>query len=355
VTKHSLEETAQALVAAGKGILAADETVPTISKRFEALGIQSTAESRRAYREMLVMTPELSKFVSGVILYDETIRQADGRGTPLAEAITRAGIMPGIKVDTGARPLAACPGETVTEGLDGLRNRLEEYQAMGVRFAKWRAVIRISDHLPSHTCVEVNAHALGRYAALCQEQGLVPIVEPEVLMDGTHSLARTEEVTARVLERVFSALYAQRVSLEGMLLKPNMVIPGKESGEHASAVAVATATLRVLRRHVPAAVPGIVFLSGGQDEREATAHLHAMNISPEKGPWRVSFSYGRALQDPAMEAWGGRASSIQDGQQALHHRARCNSAACLGTYDESIEKDAVAAGMAPQKARWSDD
>ena len=353
--KHSLEETAQALVAKGKGILAADETVPTISKRFEALGIQSTAESRRAYREMLVMTPDLSRFVSGVILYDETIRQADGHGTPLAEAITRAGIMPGIKVDTGAKPLAACPDETVTEGLDGLRDRLKEYQSIGARFAKWRAVIRVSDHLPSETCVEVNAQALGRYAALCQEQGLVPIVEPEVLMDGTHSLARAEQVTAAVLERVFHALYTQRVSLEGMLLKPNMVVPGKESAERASVAAIATATLRVLSRHVPAAVPGIVFLSGGQDERRATAHLNAMNASSATHTWRVSFSYGRALQDPALEAWGGRASGVQAGQQALVHRARCNSAASLGTYDESIETDTAEAGIASHRAQWSDD
>jgi fructose-bisphosphate aldolase class I len=355
VTKHSLEETAQALVAPGKGILAADETVPTITKRFDALGIASTVESRRAYRAMLATTPDLSRFVSGVILYDETIRQADDRGDPLPQVMTRAGIMPGIKVDTGAKPLAACPGETVTEGLDGLRDRLQEYRALGARFAKWRAVIRVSDHLPSDTCVEVNAHGLGRYAALCQEQGLVPIVEPEVLMDGTHSLARAEEVTARVLERVFHALYAQRVSLEGMLLKPNMVVPGKESSERASVAAVATATLRVLRRHVPAAVPGIVFLSGGQDERRATAHLNAMNVGPETRPWRATFSYGRALQDPALEAWAGRASGVQAGQRALYHRARCNSAASLGTYDESMERDTAEAGTAPHKAHWSDD
>ena len=357
MTKYDLEETARALVAAGKGILAADESVSTITKRFDTLHIPSTAETRRAYREMLFTTQDLARFISGVILYDETIRQTTERGEKLAEALTHAGIMPGIKVDTGAKPLAACPGETVTEGLDGLRDRLQEYLGMGARFAKWRAVIRVSDSLPSDTCVDVNAHALGRYAALCQEAGLVPIVEPEVLMDGTHTLARAEEVTGRVLERVFQALSTQRVALEGMLLKPNMVVPGKESPEPASVAAVATATLRVLRRHVPAAVPGIVFLSGGQDERTASAHLNAMNAGPDVRPWRVSFSYGRALQDAALEAWGGRASGVEAGQQALHHRARCNSAASLGRYDESMERDTADVAMAPQsrRAHWSDD
>jgi fructose-bisphosphate aldolase, class I len=355
VTKHGLEGTAQALVAVGKGILAADETVSTISKRFEALRIPSTAETRRAYREMLFTTPGLSEFVSGVIMYDETIRQADGRGDRLAEVLPRAGIVSGIKVDTGAKPLAACPGETVTEGLDGLRDRLKEYRALGARFAKWRAVIRVSDHLPSDACLEANAQALGRYAALCQEQELVPIVEPEVLMDGTHTLARAEEVTGQVLDRVFRALHTQRVSLEGMLLKPNMVVPGKDCPEHASVAEVATATLRVLRRHVPAAVPGIVFLSGGQDERRATAHLNAVNAGPGTRPWRVSFSYGRALQDPALTAWGGRPSGVQAGQQALYHRARCNGAACLGTYDEAMERDVGEAEMPAARVHWFDD
>jgi fructose-bisphosphate aldolase class I len=355
VTKHDLEETARALVAPGKGILAADESVSTITKRFDTLHIPSTAETRRAYREMLFTTPDLTRFVSGVILYDETIRQVTQRGEKLAEVLAHAGIMPGIKVDTGAKPLAACPGETVTEGLDGLRERLQEYQAMGARFAKWRAVIRVSDSLPSGTCVEVNAHALARYAALAQEAGLVPIVEPEVLMDGTHSLARAEDVTGEVLARVFQALSTQRVVLEGMLLKPNMVVPGKECPEPASVAAVAAATLRVLRRHVPAAVPGIVFLSGGQDDRKATAHLNAMNTAPEIRPWRVSFSYGRALQDPAIEAWGGRASGVKAGQQALHHRARCNSAATLGEYDESMEQDTADVAVVSRRALWSDD
>jgi fructose-bisphosphate aldolase class I len=353
--KHNLEETARALVAGGKGILAADETVPTISKRFDGRGIPSTAETRRAYREMLFTTPELSKFVSGVIMHDETIRQVTQRSERLAEALARAGITPGIKVDSGAKPLAACPGETVTEGLDGLRDRLQEYQTMGARFAKWRAVIHVSDHLPSDTCVEVNAQALGRYAALCQEAGLVPIVEPEVLMDGTHPLARSEAVTSKVLERVFHALYLQRVSVEGMLLKPNMVAPGTNCPEQTSVAAVTAATLRVLRRHVPAAVPGIVFLSGGQDERTATEHLNSMNAAPDSRPWPVSFSYGRALQDPALEAWGGRASGVQAGQQALVHRARCNSAAALGNYDESMERDTARVARASNRGHPSDD
>jgi fructose-bisphosphate aldolase class I len=335
VTQHSLEETAQALVAAGKGILAADESVKTMSKRFDARGIASTPESRRAYRQMLFTTPGLSQFISGTILFDETIHQADDGGVPLAQLLTRAGILAGIKVDLGAKPLAACPGETVTEGLDGLRDRLKEYRTMGARFAKWRAVIHVSDHLPSETCMETNAHALARYAALCQEEQLVPIVEPEVLMDGTHTLARAEQVTGNVLERVFRALRLQRVALEGMLLKPNMVVPGKESREHASVASVAAATLRVLRRNVPAAVPGIVFLSGGQSERQATAHLNAMNASAEPRPWRLSFSYGRALQDGALTAWAGRSTAA--GHRALYHRAQCNSAACLCAYDEAME------------------
>jgi fructose-bisphosphate aldolase class I len=338
VAQYSLEETAQALLVPGKGILAADETVKTLSRRFDALGIPSTEESRRDYREMLFTTPDLSRFISGAILYDETIRQTDPRGVPLAQVLFRAGILPGIKVDTGAKPLAACPGETVTEGLDGLRDRLKEYRTMGARFAKWRAVIHVGDHLPSDTCIAANVHALGRYAALCQEEGLVPIVEPEVLMDESHSLGRSEDVTGRVLERLFRALRMHRVALEGMLLKPNMVVPGKDSPAQAPVEAVATATLRVLARNVPPAVPGIVFLSGGQEAQEATVHLNAMNAGPVKPPWRVSFSYGRALQDPAMAAWGGRAAGVQAAQQALHHRARCNSAAALGMYREAMEQ-----------------
>jgi fructose-bisphosphate aldolase class I len=349
VTTPSIEETAQALVAAGKGILAADESLSTIGKRFGPLGIPSTAETRRAYREMLFATPGLSQFISGVILFDETIRQAGDAGR-LAEMLSRTGIMPGIKVDTGAKPLASCPGETVTEGLDGLRERFQEYRALGARFAKWRGVIHVGDHLPSDTCVEANAHALGRYAALCQEQGLVPIVEPEVLMDGPHTLARAGDVTSLVLDRVFHELHVQRVLLEGILLKPNMVVPGAECPEQASVTEVATATLRVLRRHVPAAVPGIVFLSGGQDERHATAHLNAMNTDSGPRPWRLSFSYGRALQDSAIKAWGGRPAGVQAGQRALYHRARCNGAASLGSYRESMEREGQEAPMPTARA-----
>ena len=332
-----IEETAQALVSDGKGILAADESIGTMTRRLEARGIASTPESRRAYRDMLFGTPDLGRFISGVILFDETIRQRDGSGVRFAEVLARAGIIPGIKVDLGAGPLAACPGETVTEGLDGLRRRLEEYRALGARFAKWRAVIHVSDELPSATCVDVNAHALARYAALCQEQALVPIVEPEVLMDGTHSLVRAEAVTDAVLDRVFRALRRQRVSLEQMLLKPNMVVPAKQCPQRASVAEVATATLRVLTRNVPAAVPGIVFLSGGQGEREATEHLNAMNSVAALLPWRLSFSYGRALQDSALAAWGGLASRVPAGQQALHQRARLNSAAAQGTYSPAME------------------
>jgi len=339
MSTNGLEETVQALLAPGKGILAADETVGTISKRFESLGIVSTEESRRTYRELLFSPPGLSEFISGVILYDETIRQKNSREVPLADAMAREGIIPGIKVDTGAKPLAGCPDEKVTEGLDGLRERLQEYRELGARFAKWRAVILIKDQLPSETCMEVNAQALGRYAALCQEQGLVPIVEPEVLMDGNHTAARAEEVTGAVLDRVFRALYIQRVALEGMLLKPNMIVAGKDCREQSSVEEVATATLRCLRRHVPPAVPGIVFLSGGQKEQLATEHLNVMNTVPDVCPWRLTFSYGRALQDPALAAWGGRASGVSLGQQALYHRARCNSAASLGSYEVSMETE----------------
>jgi fructose-bisphosphate aldolase class I len=342
---HDLEETAQALVVEGKGLLAADETVRTLNKRFDPRGIPSTAETRRDYREMLITTPGVSQFISGIILQDETIRQTNARGEPLVQLVSRAGMIPGIKVDAGAQPLAACPGETVTEGLDGLRGRLKEYEALGARFAKWRAVIHVSDHLPSDTCLDVNAHALARYAALCQEAGLVPIVEPEVLMDGGHSLARAEDVTGRVLDRVFRALGKQRVWLEGMLLKPNMVVPGKDAADQASVEAVAVATWRVLRRHVPAAVPGVVFLSGGQGERQATAHLHAINAGADERPWRLTFSFARALQDSALTAWGGRASGVQAGQQVFYQRARCNGAAALGKYDASMEKEGAEAEM----------
>lgn len=334
---RNLEQTARALVADGKGILAADETVGTITKRFDALSIHSTEDSRRTYREMLFATPGAGEFISGVIMYDETIRQKSVDGRPLADVLVRQGIIPGIKVDTGAKPLAGSPDETITEGLDGLRERLKQYDAMGARFAKWRAVLHIADALPSPVGLSTNAHALARYAALCQEQGLVPIVEPEVLMDGSHTLEQCEEVTNRVLHAVFLALFEQGAKLEAMLLKPNMVIAGKACPKQASVQEVATATVRCLRRHVPAAVPGIVFLSGGQSDVLATAHLNAINRIAAHKPWKMSFSYGRALQDAALATWHGRPENMKDGQQAFYHRAKCNGAASTGTYTEAME------------------
>ncbi len=337
MTSHALESVALTLVAEGKGILAADESTRTLTTRFDALGIQSTEQSRRIYREMLFTSPGIAEFISGVIMYDETIRQKSSGGTPLAEVLAAQGILAGIKVDSGAKPLAGSPDETVTEGLDGLRDRLSAYRAMGARFAKWRAVIHISEALPSAACVNANAHALARYAALCQEQQIVPIVEPEVLMDGSHTIARCEDVTDAVLHAVFHALLDQRVALEAMLLKPNMVIAGKDSARQPSVEEVATATLRCLRRHVPAAVPGIVFLSGGQSAGLATAHLNAINRLPGAKPWKLSFSYGRALQDPALQAWHGQDEGLAAGRQALHRRASLNGAASVGTYTDEME------------------
>jgi len=339
------------LVARGKGILAADETVPTLTRRFDALGIESTHQSRRTYREMLFTFPGAAEFLSGVIMQDETIRQKNGRGIPLAEVLSKQGIMPGIKVDTGAKPLAGSHGETVTEGLDGLRDRLKEYVGLGARFAKWRAVIHIDQNLPTRACISANAHALARYAMLCQEQELVPIVEPEVLMGGAHTIERCEEVTGGVLHAVFNALIEQGVSLEAMLLKPNMIVAGKECHQSPSVLDVATATLRCLTRHVPAAVPGIVFLSGGQDEQIATAHLDAINRLPWPKPWTISFSYGRALQDPALEAWHGHDEGLAAGQQALALRARCNSAAALGAYTSEMEQGFLEPGGPPHRRR----
>jgi fructose-bisphosphate aldolase class I len=352
---HDLDRIAATLVADGKGILAADETVSTLTKRFDTLGIQSTEQSRRTYREMLFTAPGAEKFISGVIMHDETIRQTSSRGMPLAEVLASRQILPGIKVDTGAKPLAGASGESVTEGLDGLRDRLVTYRAMGARFAKWRAVIRIADALPSPACVSANAHALARYAALCQEQHLVPIVEPEVLIDGSHMIQRCEEVTGAVLHAVFNALSDQGVSLEGMLLKPNMVIAGKECPRSVSRHEVATATLRCLRRHVPAAVPGIVFLSGGQEDRVATAYLDAINRLSGPKPWKISFSYGRALQDAALEAWHGRDENLTAGQQALHHRARCNGAASVGTYSDEMDFGPAEAGSPAHRREWHED
>jgi fructose-bisphosphate aldolase class I len=352
---EDLESVALTLVADGKGILAADETVPTLTRRFDTLGIQSTELSRRTYREMLFTSPDAAEFISGVIMYDETIRQKSSTGAPLAEALAVQGILPGIKVDTGAKPLAGSPDETVTEGLDGLRDRLREYRGMDARFAKWRAVIHVTDALPSSACVSANAHALARYARLCQEQELVPIVEPEVLMDGSHTIKRCEEVTGIVLHAVFHALFQQGVALEGMLLKPNMVLAGKGCPRQASVEEVATATLRCLRRHVPAAVPGIVFLSGGQSARLATAHLNAINRLPGPKPWKISFSYGRALQDPALEAWHGRDENLAAGQKALYRRARSNGAASVGKYKDEMEVASSSADDPPHRRDWRDD
>jgi fructose-bisphosphate aldolase, class I len=355
MTCRDLESIALALVAEGKGILAADETTPTLTKRFDSLGIPSTEQSRRTYREMLFTSTGAAEFISGVIMYDETIRQKSSAGEPLAETLKAQGILPGIKVDTGARPLAGAPGETITEGLDGLRDRLNDYQGMGARFAKWRAVIHVTDTLPSSACVSANAHALARYASLCQEQELIPIVEPEVLMDGPHTIERCEEVTGVVLHAVFHALFEQDVALELMLLKPNMVLAGKECDHQASMEEVATSTLRCLRRHVPAAVPGIVFLSGGQNARLATAHLNAINRLPGPKPWRVSFSYGRALQDPALEAWHGQDENLAAGQEALYRRARCNGAASVGKYTDEMEVESPSADDPPHRQDWRDD
>jgi fructose-bisphosphate aldolase class I len=337
-----LDEIARAIVAGGRGILAADETVSTITKRFESHAIESTAESRRAYREMFFSTPGIAPFIGGVILQDETIRQKSATGKPLVALLAEQGIIPGIKVDAGAHPLAGAPGEFVTEGLDGLRGRLHDYRAMGARFAKWRAVFVIGSGLPSSRCVHANAHALGRYAALCQEQGLVPVVEPEVLMYGAHSLERCEAVTGQVLRTVFDSLAEQRVSLEAMLLKPNMVTPGTECPKQVSVHEVAVATLRTLTRHVPPAVPAIVFLSGGQDSITATKHLDAINHMSGPKPWTLSFSYGRALQDEAMETWHGESDKVKAGQRAFHHRAKCDSAAALGRYGSVMEREAGA-------------
>lgn len=353
--RQELEQTARKLIAEGKGILAADETVSTITKRFATLKIESTEDSRRAYREMFFTTPDVSAFISGVILQDETIRQKNDAGISLTEVLSKQGILPGIKVDTGAKVLAGSPEEKMTEGLDGLRDRLKEYAAMGARFAKWRAVIRITDALPSPMCVNVNAHALARYAALCQEQDIVPIVEPEVLMEGSHSIERCEEVTSSILHAVFHALFEQCVGLEGMLLKPSMVIAGKDCPKKASVQEVATATLRCLRRHVPAAVPGIVFLSGGQSDVLATSHLNAINKLDLPKPWKISFSYGRALQDPAIVAWRGKQQNLKAAQQAFYHRAKCNSAAAIGKYTSALEGQKSAPEAAVHRSDWHDD
>ena len=336
---QELINTAGALVANDKGLLAMDESNPTCDRRFAKQGIPQTVEARRAYRELITTTPRLGECISGTILYDETIRQRKKDGTPFIRAIIDAGIIPGIKVDTGAKDLAGHPSEKITEGLDGLRDRLKEYFQMGARFAKWRAVITVGDCIPSQGCVEANAQALARYAALCQEAGLVPVVEPEVLMEGDHSMERCRELTEEVLRAVFAQLYVQRVTLEGMLLKPNMVLPGLLCAEQEAVDETADATIRSLLRVVPAAVPGVAFLSGGQSCELASARLNAMNVRFKSHlPWAVAFSFARAIQQPALELWKGQEANVAVAQQALYHRARCNRAARRGEYHAAMEK-----------------
>ena len=337
-----LHETARALVAEGKGILAADESSGTIKKRFDSIGVESTEENRRAYRELLFTTEGAEEFISGVILYDETIRQSSADGTPFPKLLESKGIIPGIKVDLGAKPLAGSPEETITEGLDGLRERLEEYFSLGARFTKWRAVISIGGGRPTEYAIWTNAHALARYAALSQEAGLVPIVEPEVLMDGEHTIDESFHVTERTLRALYTELFDQRVEREGSLLKTNMVVSGYDSSEQADVDTVAEETIRCLANTVPAAVPGVVFLSGGMSDEDATARLNAMN---QRGPhpWQLSFSYGRALQAPALKAWGGDPANAGAAQQAYYRRAKFNGAARTGSYAPDWEKEEVLA------------
>jgi len=335
-----LHETAKALVAEGKGILAADESDRTIKKRFDSIGVESTEDNRRAYRELLFTADGAEEYISGVILFDETIRQSSSDGTPFPKLLADRGIIPGIKVDKGTKPLALASDETITEGLDGLRERLQEYYEFGARFTKWRATYSVGDGVPSEYAVWTNAHALARYAALSQEAGLVPIVEPEVLMDGTHSIAGAASATGRALQAVYTELHDQRVDLYGTLLKPNMVLSGYEASDRAGIEEVAEATLDVLSRHVPAAVPGIVFLSGGQTDEDATAHLNAMNARGPH-PWELSFSYGRALQAPALKAWGGDPTKAEDAQKAFYRRAKFNGAARTGSYAPEMETAAA--------------
>ena len=340
MNSSELMRIAQAMVARGKGILAADESTGTIGKRFSGIKVESTEQNRRAYRDLLFTAAPATKAISGVILYDETIRQTTQDGTPFPRYLAQNGMIPGIKVDGGAKPMAGCPGETITEGLDGLRERLVAYHALGARFAKWRAVIDIAEGIPSWSAIHANAQALARYAALCQENGIVPIVEPEVLMDGGHSIERCEEVTSLVLQTVFSELFAARVLLEGMVLKPNMVISGKQAANRAVPRAVAEATLRVLKRHVPPAVPGIAFLSGGQSSPEATLHLALMNqMGPL--PWTLTFSYGRALQDNALKTWGGAPGNLAAAQKEFAKRAKLNGLAASGGYAADMETQAA--------------
>ena len=337
---EQLDATAQAMVAKGKGILAADESTGTMGKRLEGIGVAATEANRRDYREMLVSTKGAGESISGAILYDETLRQSGASGTSMVAHLAAEGILPGIKVDTGAKDLAVCPGEKITEGLDGLRERLAEYYELGARFTKWRAVITIGEGLPSRTCIEANAHALARYAAMVQEANLVPIVEPEVLMDGSHTIERCREVSEETLHAVFAALVSQRVRLEGIVLKPNMIVSGKDCPRQAGVDEVVDQTLEVLRRHVPGAVPGIAFLSGGQSEEGATQHLNVMN-SRGPQPWELTFSYGRALQQSALKTWGGNPANVSAGQAIYAHRARMNGLARTGAWRPDMEKKAA--------------
>ena len=339
MSKQTLETVAQAMVAKGKGILAADESMGTIKRRFDSIKIESNENNRRAYREMLFAGKGVEEAISGVILFDETIRTAASDGTPFPQMLAKKGIIPGIKVDKGPMDIPAFPGEVVTEGLDGLRGRLKEYKELGAKFAKWRAVITIGEGIPTYTCLQANAHALARYAALCQEAEIVPIVEPEVLLDGNHTVERCQEVTEQTLKVTFTELFLQRIHLEGMILKPSMVVSGKDNARQAGVEEVAERTLQCLKRTVPAAVPGIAFLSGGQSAVSATEHLNAMNKTGPH-PWQVSFSYARALQDPALKAWKGEAANVPAAQRIFYHRAKMNSAARTGSYTAQMESAA---------------
>jgi len=340
MTQSELVKTALDLVSPGKGILAADESLGTIKKRFDRINVESTEEARRSYREMLFTTPNLERHISGVILFDETIRHATAEGTPFVEVLSEKGIIPGIKVDKGAKALAGFPGEKITEGLDGLRERLIEYYKLGARFAKWRAVITIGEDIPTGACIDANAYALARYAALCQEAGLVPIVEPEVLLDGDHDISRCGQVSERTWSGLFTALHKHRVASDGLLLKTNMVLPGKDYPTQASVEEIAEITVSSLRNTVPPSMPGVVFLSGGMSYLEATERLNAMNVMGDH-PWQLSFSYGRALQETALDAWQGDSANVPSGQAALYHRAKCNGAARDGRYTKEMEAEAA--------------
>ncbi len=342
MSAQELEAIAKAMVARGRGILAIDESLPTIKKRFDTISLESTEEHRRAYRELLIDNPGDADYISGLILFDETIRQATADGVPFPKVLADQGIMPGIKVDTGAKDLACNPGGKVTEGLDGLRERLAEYRSLGARFAKWRAVITIGDGMPSMACIEANAHALARYAGLCQEAGIVPMVEPEVMMDADNTIDRCFEVTEMTLRTVFNALKSQNAALEHTILKTNMVVSGKQCPVQAGVDEVAEKTVRCLKRAVPGAIPGIVFLSGGQSGEDATRHLNAMNAGGFDLPWPLSFSYGRALQADALKAWGGKAENLARAREILLHRERCNGLAAMGEYSDAIEAELAA-------------